>query len=77
MNNMITAADLWFAKMDIATFSEPSGLRVRKSDISTWGTTDEILADLKEYITANGMNGKKLAWNNAEESMDWMVLYSF
>ena len=77
MNNLLSSAALWFASMDISAHVVAGGLHVSKNDVATWGTPDEILNDLKTDMTAVGFNGKKLAWNNAEESMDWMVLYSF
>lgn len=77
MNNLLTSAALWFTSMDISTHSVAGGLHVSKNDITTWGTTDEILANLKEAMDAKGLNGKKLAWNKAEETMGWMLLASF
>ena len=77
MNNLLSSANIWFASMDIATLSVANGLRVRKNDVSVWGTSDEILNDLKEAMTALGLNGKKLGWNSAEDTMEWLLLVSF
>lgn len=77
MNNLLAAAAAWFSSMDIGTFDDPSGLRVRKEHLSNWGTSDEVLAELKEAMTAKGFNGKKLAWNRADEKLEWFLLASF
>lgn len=70
MNTLLNAAEKWFSEIGIATIARPTCLMVNRNDLTEFGTSGEMLAELR-----SGINSTKVYWSTQDD--DYFYLESF